>query len=135
MQSFQSDIALARFRCTLRLINGSEEKEIITDRVRSTREGYVLTRVCPSINLSVHRQVQLGGGLPLLGGGYPCWGVPLLGYPLSDLAMGYPNRGVPHLRNPLIGHGRGSTRWGVPPRVVLDTLRSVCLLRSRRRTF
>ena len=26
----------------------------ITDRERSTREGYVLTRVCPSIRLSVH---------------------------------------------------------------------------------
>ena len=27
---------------------------IFTDRVRSTREAYVLTRVCPSIHLSVH---------------------------------------------------------------------------------
>ena len=32
----------------------------ITARVRSTREGNVLTRVCPSINLSVHR-----GGVPI----------------------------------------------------------------------
>ena len=32
---------------------------IFTARVRSTREGNVLTHVCPSINLSVHR-----GGYP-----------------------------------------------------------------------
>ena len=35
---------------------------IFTDRVRSTREDYVLTRVCPSIHPSV---------CPHLGGGYP----------------------------------------------------------------
>ena len=52
--------------------------------------------------------------------GYPCWGLPHLGYPPSDLAKGYPCWG------------------GTPPRLtdgVLDTPRSVCLLRSRRRTF
>ena len=62
-------------------------KNFITARVRSTREGNVLTRVCPSINLSVHR----GGGVPIshnalqhfpecheaAGGG----GVPRSGYP------------------------------------------------------
>ena len=75
------------------------------------------------------------GGYPLLGGTPhqvpPCqtWlgGVPLLGGtppqvtpPPSDLAGGYP----------LLG--------GTPPKVtagVLDTLRLVCLLRSRRKTF
>ena len=31
------------------------KRHIVTARVRSTREGNVLTRVCPSINLSVHR--------------------------------------------------------------------------------
>ena len=66
------------------------------------REGYVLTRVCPSVCLS-H-----------------------LGYPPSDLAEG----GTP------AGGGEG---WvGIPPSVtdgVLDTPRSVCLLRSRRRIF
>ena len=42
----------------------------INDRVRSTREGYVLTRVCPSVCLSTggvgySGQVQMeGGGCP-----------------------------------------------------------------------
>ena len=31
-----------------------DETCLITDRVRSTGEGYVLTRVSPSIHLSVH---------------------------------------------------------------------------------
>ena len=39
----------------------------ITDRVRSTREGYVLGRVCPSVCLSTP-----GGGYPSPGpGGVP----------------------------------------------------------------
>ena len=39
--------------------------EIITDRVRSTREGYVLTRVWPSICLSTPRGVpRWGRGVP-----------------------------------------------------------------------
>ena len=38
---------------------------LITARVRSTREGNVLTRICPSIHLSVHR----GGSGPAGGGG------------------------------------------------------------------
>ena len=69
---------------------------IITARVRSTREGNVLTRVCPSINLSVHRggypypimlcnisqnAMRRGGTRTPPGGGtrvrYPPWG----GYP------------------------------------------------------
>ena len=82
------------------------------------REGYVLTRVCPSIHLSVHRggypcQVQLGEGIPQPGpvgvgytsqvqlGGYPLLGVPQLGctpargdppgvLPPSQVRMGYP---------------------------------------------
>ena len=42
----------------------------ITDRVHSTWEGYVLTRVCPSVCLST------GGGYPsqVQPGGYPCQG-------------------------------------------------------------
>ena len=90
------------------------------------REGYVLTRVCPSVcpHLGGYPgQVQTGvpqpglmggtpaGGVPHLG--YPCqtWlGVPLLvghlGYPWSDLtgggtpAGGTPARGVHHLGYP-----------------------------------
>ena len=71
----------------------------ITDRVRSTRERYVLTRVCPSVCLFTP-----GGGAPWPGpargvpqpGGYPSQvrgGVPHLGYPLppSDLAGGVPH--------------------------------------------
>ena len=42
---------------------------IFIDRVRSTREGYVLTRVCPSIILSVH--TWWGRGTPGGGGGTP----------------------------------------------------------------
>ena len=135
---------------------------IITDRVRSTREGYVLTRVCPSICLSTPgggypSQIQMG--VPLLKG-YPTlstpppfylvggtppqvpppsirpgWGVPPPPPP-SDLAGGYPRPGgnppqvtppPPHQTWPEGGY---PTSGGV-----LDTPRSVCLLRSRRRTF
>ena len=95
------------------------------------------------------------------GWGVPCWGVPCLGYPLSDLAGGYPTLGtppppvrpgwgVPHLGYhhetwpggyPTSGTPTHQTWLGggvTPLRVtdgVLDALRSVCLLRSRRRTF
>ena len=75
---------------------------IITDRVRSTREGYVLTRVCPSIRPSVHKG---RGGVPQPG---PDRGVPQLGVPpgqgwgtsqqggTSLARMGYPPpAGVP----------------------------------------
>ena len=89
---------------------GKKETVIVfvTDRVRS----YVLTRVCPSINLSVHTWGGGGGGTPARSSwvGYPDRGVPHLGYPpQSDLADG----GVPHLRYP-----PGQT-WlgGTPPRV------------------
>ena len=90
---------------------------IITDRVRSTREGNVLTRVCPSICLSTPggypSQVQAGGtparsdqGVPLPGG------YPTSGTPLSDLV----GRGT-HLRYPPIrpGRGRGYPCWGGTP--------------------
>ena len=108
---------------------------IFTNRVCSTRRE-VIVSPC----LSVHT-CGGGGGVPQPsaargsrvahlghppirpGQGYPCWGVPPLGYSPSDLAGGgYPCR------------GGGVT----PPQVtdgVLDTPRSVCLLRSRRRTF
>ena len=99
------------------------------------QEGYYLTRVCPSVCPhpggtparssggypdGVPLWPGLTGGYPTLGTPYPSrtWlgGVPYLGYPPSDLARGYPDRGY-------------------PTSVVLDTQWSVCLLRSRRRTF
>ena len=126
------------------------------------REGYVLTRVCPSIRLSTPRgggtraRSRWGGGgtparsdrrvpQPGPGGG----GVPHLagGYPPSDLARGYPTSGTPpsDLGVPLLGevphlgyHPCQTWPGGTPPRVtdgVLDMPRSVSLLRSRRRTF
>ena len=86
--------------------------------------------------------------------GVPYWGVPHLGYPpirptdpllggtpsgtpirpgRGDTLWGYPTSGPP------IRPGRGDPcQGGTPPPVtdgVLDTPRSVCLLRSRRRTF
>ena len=97
-------------------------------------------------------QVQ-SGGLPWLGG------TPMGGTPHQTWPGGYPGRGYPGgtpPRVPPIRPGRGGTPmgvphlgypppvtpgWGgtptgrVPHRVVLDTPRSVCLLRSRRRTF
>ena len=98
-------------------------------------------------------RLDLARGVP------PARGVPYLTYtpPPSDLARGLtPSQGVLHLRPqvppPHIGPGLGGTpnrryptsgtppwTWpggrGNPPRVVLDTPRSVCLLRSSRRTF
>ena len=123
------------------------------------RESYVLTRVC----LSVHggdspdrstrgrypSQVQMGVPWPGPNGGYPSqvqmWGT------LARSGWGYPMWGTSHL-------GWGTTArsgWGYPPawdgvplagmgypptpgtgqQIVHDTLRSICLLRSRRRTF
>ena len=116
----------------------------ITDRVRSTtREGYVLTPVC----LSVH---TWRGGTPARsrwGGGTPA---------RSDRGEGTqpgPEVGCPPGRDGVPPNGQvrmgGYPRWditpppsmdGVPsPRYrtadgVLDMPRSVCLLRSRRRT-
>ena len=150
------------------------------------REGYVLTRVCLS--------VQRGGGVAQPGpdrrvpqpgtdggtlarsrwgqGGTPVrsgWGVPQpgpdggtlarsgqgvpkVGYPPSQVRMEVPEVGYP----PPGQVRRGSTQGGVPPSRygvpsgrdgvhpppqyrtadgILDTPRSVCLLRPRRRTF
>ena len=155
----------------------------LTDRVRSTREGYVLTRVCTSIHLSVcphlggyPGQVQ-PGGVPQPGGippwippirpgrggiswwGYPTSGTPhqtwLGGYPTSgppcwtwlggSLTRGYPTSGSPHQTWPVGTPTGGYPTSGSPhqtwpggstsPRVVLDMPRSVCFLRSHRRTF
>ena len=79
----------------------------ITDRVRNTREGYVLKRVCPSIHPSVCP--HLGGGIPQPG---PGRGVPLPG----PAGWGVPQQGVPHLEDPLpppppSDLSRGVPRW------------------------
>ena len=76
------------------------------------REGYVLTRVCPSVC------PHLGGGVPrpgLMGGGCtPAGGVLHLRYPLSDLA-----RGVPCLGYPPVRPGWGVPLLGIPPQTWL----------------
>ena len=129
---------------------------LITESVRSTREGYVLTRFCLSVHTwggGLHRPGPASGvpkpgpgrrGTPAgsrRGGGYPSqvqagdttarsrWRVPdHLGYPLSHLAKGYPTSGIPPARQTWPG---GYPDGGV----VLDMPWSVCLLRSHRRTF
>ena len=86
----------------------------ITDRVRSTRESYVLTRVCP----------QPGRGVPHLAGGTPArssWGggLPHLArreVPQPSLGGGYPTwpgpgKGVPKPRGSIANHVH-STREG-----------------------
>ena len=88
---------------------------IFTDRVRSTREGYVLT----------HSPLDLARGYPdpwvphlgvfsLVGpgGGHPDQGVPHLRYSRWTWLGGTPTRGVPHLRYPL-GPGQGVIQPGV----------------------
>ena len=135
------------------------------------REGYVLTRVCPSVCPrrgwgGTPGQVQ-AGGVPQLGGtpprvppgqtwlggvpqlrgthlrypliwpgqGVSWWGVPHLGYPLSDLARevtwggaplgtpssdlarGYPDGRVPHLGYPCWTWLGGTQLGGIPPQV------------------
>ena len=150
------------------------------------REGYVLTRVSPSVCLYPHwtwAGVPPAGGYPSRPwvppirpgwGGTPAgsnWGVPHLGYPCQTWVgvphLGYPHQlwlGIPLLGGtppwvPPIGPGQGGTpaggtptsgtphqtwpgqvpqRGGTFPQVidgVLNTPRSVCLLRLRRRTF
>ena len=84
------------------------------------------------------------GRYPTLGTLPPCqtWpGVPVLGgthlrYPPSDLARGYPTSGTPPpLVRPGWGGGVPLLGWYPTSGGVLDTPWSVCLLRSRRRTF
>ena len=77
---------------------------LITARVHSTREGNVLTRVCPSTNLSVH------------GGGYP---YPIMLCNISQNAMrqrrGVTRSGTPPGGVPGSGTPPGGTRSGIPP--------------------
>ena len=67
-------------------------------------------------------QVQLGEGYTPVrpGWGYPCRGVPHLGYPSSDLAGGppaggYPTLGTPHQTWMGGSPARGSPTLGTPP--------------------
>ena len=104
------------------------KKIIFTARVRSTREGNVLTRVCLSVhgggylypimlcNISQNAMGQptlpgpAGGGTMLGGGGYPGWGLPWLGGTLLG--------GLPWLGGTLAGGrypgGGGTLAGGVP---------------------
>ena len=132
---------------------------LVTARVRSTREGNVLTSVCPSIHPSVCPQ----GGVPIShnalqhfpecheAAGGARSGPPPGGYPDPPSPGG--TRTPPGVPEPPLGGTRtpqgvpeppGGTqtpRGGgqVPPPArtegVLTTRRAVCLLRSRRRTF
>ena len=74
-----------------------------------------------------------GQGIPQQGG------VSHLGYPHQTWLGGTPTGEDIPLRVPPIRPGQGGTLMGgTPPQVrdgVLDTVRSVCLLRSHRRTF
>ena len=113
----------------------------ITARVRSTREGNILTRVCPSINLSVHRggypypivlcnisqnAMRQRGGTQTPPGGYPGQvpprGVPGSGTPRGGTQVRYPPGGVPGSGTPPGGYpgqvppgGEGVPRSGTPP--------------------
>ena len=131
---------------------------IFTDRVRSTRRE-VIVSLCLSVHTcgGVPRPGSSQPGGDTRWGGTPCWGgTPPQVPPMSDLAGGTPPRVLPHqtwpggtpqpkgyptLGTPPIGPGRGVPllgEEGTPLQEtdgVLDTLRSVCLLRSRRRTF
>ena len=133
------------------------ENRFIADHVRSTREGYIFTyRIHSTMGGYVLTGVCLltpwGGGYPSqvqLGGGCPSQvhiGVPKMGYPWQGWGTpqsgqdggggDYPrwaqpaqDWGVPDMGYPLAGMG-----YNPPKRTadVLDTPRSVCLLRSRR---
>ena len=94
------------------------------------RKGYVLTRVCLSVQTGVPRSGPDKGGYPSQ-------------VQMRRVPQPSPDRGVPRSgpdRGILSGPGRGTPQqgWGTPQyRIadgVLDTPRSVCVLRSRRRT-
>ena len=114
--------------------------QVFTNRIRSTREGYVLTRVCPSICLSVCPHLVGGtparsrwgvpqpgpgkvipcSGVPHLSRVPPAWtwhgGVPHLGYPLPHQTwLGVPLLGVPHLRPPQSDLAKGVPLPGEVP--------------------
>ena len=90
------------------------------------REGYVLTRICPSVCPHPGR----GGDTPARGtpvGGYPTSGTPNRTWPGGTLARGWgyhtsgtphqtwPGGGVPHLRYPPLSDlARGVPQLGYP---------------------
>ena len=86
---------------------------MLTDRVRSTRGGYIF-----SLSVSSHLG---GGGYPIqLMGGYPIPG-PDGGYPIPGPGGGTASQvqvGVPHHRSrsgyPILGSGRGAPTQGTP---------------------
>ena len=94
--------------------------EIITDRVRSTREGYVLTRVCPSVCLSTPGRGYPGqvqpGGVPQPGPGEGTTarsrygGTPMGGTQIGGTPTGGTLPWVPPIRP-----GRGYPTLGIPP--------------------
>ena len=119
--------------------------KIVTDRVRSTT-GRLCFDTCLSVcpHLGVPRPGPGGGGYPSqaqLEGYPPARGVPHLRYPHQTWPGGTPAGGYSTLGSPLVRPGQRvplSGGGGTPPQVtdgVLDMPRSVCLLRSRRRTF
>ena len=121
-------------------VRSTRREVIFTDRVRSTREGYVLIRVCPSVSPQgtstwpggVPQSGLMGGGLPQPGpaaGWYPSqvqwWGVPWPGpargisqpgltavgtLARPSLGGGYPTWLMGHPQPGLIG----GTQGGVP---------------------
>ena len=100
---------------------------------RGYPNGGIPTGGCPrSPPLNLARGYPMWGtlGTPIqTWQGIPWWGVPHQGR--------VPQWGVPQWEVPGYPHRtwQGVPWWGVPHRVVLDTPRSVCLLRSRRRIF
>ena len=98
--------------------------------------------VHPSIHPSVCPHIR-GGGTPARGA--PAWGTPWVppsSCQIKPVGGGTPARGrppgVPPSQVRMEGKPARGRLPGVPPRTahgVLDKRRSVCLLRSRRRTF
>ena len=98
----------------------------ITDRVRSTREGYVLTRVCPSVCLStggVPHLARWGGGTPAMSsqgvpqsGGYLRWSTPQGWGTPGQVRMGVPKMGYPQQGWGTLWTGQDwGTQDGIPP--------------------
>ena len=103
---------------------------IITNRVRSTRREVIV-----SLCLSVHT-CSGEGGYPsqVQPVGYSSQGAPTYGTPRPSQDGGIPQPGRCLPRYPPAKSGWGVSQPGVPP-CQFRMPRSICLLRSRRRTF